>query len=146
MLKYTATIEKSATRGAELSAQLLSFARKAKRESVTVNVAQIVDEVFSLCGETFPRTIAVTRHCDEGLRSILGDHGELYQVLLNLCVNARDAVASRSPGGAGNNRHRRVQWPSRRDGSAPPCLAIPAENYVEIRVSDDGIGIPAADP
>jgi two-component system, cell cycle sensor histidine kinase and response regulator CckA len=142
VLKYTATIEKSATRGAELSAQLLSFARKAKRESVTVNVAQIVDEVYSLCGETFPRTIAVTRHCDEGLRSILGDHGELYQVLLNLCVNARDAVASRSPGGSGTIA---IGAFNGRVGEriSASMLAIPAENYVEIRVSDDGIGIPA---
>jgi two-component system cell cycle sensor histidine kinase/response regulator CckA len=142
VLKYTATIEKSATRGAELSAQLLSFARKAKRESVTVNVAQIVDEVFSLCGETFPRTITVTRHCDEELRSILGDHGELYQVLLNLCVNARDAVASRSPGGSGNIT---IGAFNGRVGEriSAPMLAIPAEYYVEIRVSDDGIGIPA---
>ena len=142
VLKYTATIEKSATRGAELSAQLLSFARKAKRESVTVNVAQIMDEVFSLCGETFPRTISVTRHCDDALRSILGDHGEVYQVLLNLCVNARDAVTSRSQGGAGAISIGAFNGKVGERISAS-MLGVPSENYVEIRVSDDGIGIPA---
>lgn len=142
VLKYSTTIEKSATRGAELSAQLLSFARKAKRESVTVNVAQIVDEVFSLCGETFPKAITVTRHCDDALRSILGDHGEIYQVLLNLCVNARDAVSSRRQGGAGAIGIGAFNGKVGERISAS-MLGVPAEYYVEIRVSDDGVGIPA---
>ncbi len=143
VLKYSSTIEKSATRGAELSAQLLSFARKAKRESVTVNVAQIVDEVYVLCGEIFPRNIAVSRHVDEGLRSILGDHGELYQVLLNLCVNARDAVAARGETTTGNIAievfNGRVE-----EKVAAHMFPTPVEHYVEVRVSDDGVGIPPA--
>jgi PAS domain S-box-containing protein len=141
VLKYSATIEKSATRGAELSAQLLSFARKAKRESVTVNVAQIIDEVYSLCLETFPKSITVTRHIDENLRSILGDHGELYQVLLNLCVNARDAIMARGGTAAGNIF---IGVFNGRVGEriSAHMLSSAAEHYLEIRVSDDGIGIP----
>ncbi|MBP1658083.1 MAG: multi-sensor hybrid histidine kinase [Bacteroidetes bacterium] len=143
VLKYSATIEKSATRGAELSAQLLSFARKAKRESVSVNVAHIVDEVYSLCGETFPRSITVTRHVDDNIRTILGDHGELYQVLLNLCVNARDAILARGGSASGiislGVHNGRVG-----DRVSAHMLSSTAEHYVEIRVSDNGIGIPAA--
>jgi two-component system cell cycle sensor histidine kinase/response regulator CckA len=141
VLKYSATIEKSATRGAELSAQLLSFARKAKRESVSVKVPHIVEEVFSLCAETFPRSIKVNRHVDDGVGTILGDHGELYQVLLNLCVNARDAILARGNNASGTISlgvfNGRVG-----DRVSAHMLSSTAERYVEIRVSDDGIGIP----
>jgi PAS domain S-box-containing protein len=143
VLKYSHTIEKSATRGAELSSQLLSFARKAKRESTTVDVAQVVDEVLSVCTETFPSSVAVRRHVDPELSAILGDHGELYQVLMNLCVNARDAVLARgydSPGtvtiGAYNGQVG--------EGVSAQMLAMQAERFVELRVSDDGMGIPGA--
>ena len=141
VLKYSQTIEKSATRGAELSAQLLSFARKTKRENVPVNVAQIVEEVYSLCGETFPRNITVGRHLDDDLLSVLGDYGELYQVLLNLTVNARDALVARGTNiqgaisiGAFNGR-----IGERISGQ---MLATQTDRYVELRVSDNGIGIP----
>jgi two-component system, cell cycle sensor histidine kinase and response regulator CckA len=141
VLKYSQTIEKSATRGAELSAQLLSFARKTKRENVPVNVSQIVDEVYGLCGETFPRNITVSRHLDEDLLSVLGDYGELYQVLLNLTVNARDALVARGTNiqgaisiGAFNGR-----VGERISGQ---MLATQTDHYVELRVSDNGIGIP----
>jgi two-component system cell cycle sensor histidine kinase/response regulator CckA len=141
VLKYSQTIEKSATRGAELSAQLLSFARKTKRENVPVNVAQIVDEVYGLCGETFPRNITVSRHLDDDLLSVLGDYGELYQVLLNLTVNARDALVARGTNiqgaisiGAFNGR-----IGERISGQ---MLATQTDRYVELRVSDNGIGIP----
>jgi PAS domain S-box-containing protein len=141
VLKYSQTIEKSAARGAELSAQLLSFARKAKHENVPVNVAQIVDEVYGLCGETFPPNITVSRHLDDDLLSVLGDHGELYQVLLNLTVNARDALVARGTNiqgavsiGAFNGR-----IGERISGQ---ILATQTDLFVELRVSDNGIGIP----
>jgi PAS domain S-box-containing protein len=141
VLKYSATIEKSATRGAELSAQLLSFARKTKRGSVSVAVPHIVDEVSNLCSETFPRSITITRHIDDGVGTILGDHGELYQVLLNLCVNARDAILARGDNASGTISlgvfNGRVG-----DRVSAHMLSSTAERYVEIRVSDDGIGIP----
>jgi len=143
VLKYSQTIEKSATRGAELSSQLLSFARKAKRENVAVDVAQVVEEVFSICTETFPSAVTVNKVIDPDLSAILGDHGELYQVLLNLCVNARDAIMSRDGAvqgsieiGAYNGRVG--------EGVSAQMLSGPAEQLVELRVSDNGTGIPEA--
>lgn len=143
VLKYSQTIEKSATRGAELSSQLLSFARKAKLESVSVDAAQIVEEVFSICTEMFPPSVAVNRHIDQDLYPIQGDHGELYQVLLNLCVNARDAVVARggtTPGAVSLGAYNGQVG----EGLSAQMLAIPAEKFVELRVSDNGTGIPEA--
>ena len=141
VLKYSQTIEKSATRGAELSSQLLSFARKAKRESVTVDAAQVVEEVFSICTETFPGSVTVNRHIDADLYALQGDHGELYQVLLNLCVNARDAVLSRGTDASGTVTIGAYNGQVG-EGVSAQMLATQTDRIVELRVSDDGTGIP----
>jgi PAS domain S-box-containing protein len=142
VVKYTQNIEKSAARGAELSTQLLSFARVSKREVSPTRLGPIIDEVYSLATETFPRTIAVTRHVEPHLRTVLGDHGALYQVLLNLCVNARDAIIARDPLATGTlGLEARNVHPGER---IPPLLLADdgVTSVVEIRVSDTGIGIP----
>jgi two-component system, cell cycle sensor histidine kinase and response regulator CckA len=143
VLKYSQTIEKSATRGAELSSQLLSFARKAKREGGSVDAGQVVEEVFSICTETFPASVTVEKQVDPALYPIVGDHGELYQVLLNLCVNARDAVVAKGTESRGvltiGAYNRTVG-----DGVSAQMLTTQADELVELRVSDNGTGIPEA--
>ncbi len=141
ILRYGETIERSAARGAELSSQLLSFARKSKRESIPTDIRPVLDEVVSLCRETFPKTIEVQKQVGESLLLVSGDHGELYQVLLNLCVNARDAVTAReeiSGGkivvGARNVHTDEAHIAHSAMKGVPMC--------VELSVSDNGIGIP----
>ena len=90
--KYIETIEKSAMRGADLSSQLLSFARTGRRANAPTNLYQIVGEVIASCRETFPATVKLESRVAPDLLPTMGDHGGLYQVLLNLCVNARDAI------------------------------------------------------
>jgi PAS domain S-box-containing protein len=139
--KYSQTIERSASRGAELSAQLLSFARMSKREKVPLDVAHVVDEVASLCRETFPRTIDVVRRLEATPWHVLGDKGELYQVLLNLAVNARDAIQQKAEGTAGKVT---IEFKNLRpdDDSATALLPGGPAPCVEIRVTDTGVGIP----
>jgi two-component system, cell cycle sensor histidine kinase and response regulator CckA len=143
VLKYSQTIEKSAKRGAELSSQLLSFARKGRRESVPVDVSRLMDEVIGLTVETFPRNISVVKKVEEPLQTILGDHGELYQVLLNLCVNARDAIVAR--GGATTGKIVMTAQPARiGEDISPQLLKLQSVNFIELSITDDGIGIPPA--
>ena len=142
VLKYSQTIEKSAKRGAELSSQLLSFARKGRRESVPVDVVRVMDEVVSLSSETFPLNITVVKRVEEPLQAILGDHGELYQVLLNLCVNARDAILARGAGASGKIVMT-AQTARVGEDISPLLLKLQGVNFVEISVEDDGIGIPS---
>ena len=136
VLKYSETIEKSALRGAELANQLLSFVRQKKRQNVPTTVSEIVDEVVALCGETFPKSIAIEKTVDSMLFPVMGDKGELYQVLLNLVVNARDAM----PGGGVIS----IQAMNRDVGRdvSPKLLSADASHCVELRVSDTGVGIP----
>jgi two-component system cell cycle sensor histidine kinase/response regulator CckA len=136
VLKYSETIEKSALRGAELANQLLSFVRHKKRQNVPTTIADIVDEVVALCGETFPKSIAIEKTVDSMLFPVMGDKGELYQVLLNLMVNARDAMAD---GGSIS-----IQAMNRVVGRevSPKLLSTEAAYCIELRVSDTGAGIP----
>lgn len=85
-------IEINARRGAATLKQLLTFARGTSGERVPVRVDTIVDEMSSIMSTTFPRSIAVTitRYATDAY--VVGDAAQLHQVLMNLCVNARDAM------------------------------------------------------
>lgn len=85
-------VESSVARGASLVRQVLSFARGAQGERVLVSVGTIAKELSKTLRETFPKSICVEVGAGSGLWSVLADATQLQQVLLNLCVNARDAM------------------------------------------------------
>ena len=135
VMKYCETIEKSALRGAELSSHLLSVSRRKKREEAEVNVVQIIHEITTLCTETFPRTIEVESKVGTDLLHVKGDKGSLYQVLLNLVVNARDAMPS---GGK-----LMIEAENRLVGTEvnPKLLPRGTKRCIEFSVSDTGKGM-----
>ncbi len=139
--KYGKTIEKSATRGAELSGQLLSFARVSKREKVPTDMADVVSEVVSLCTQTFPRNIEIRKTVEGEPLSVLGDRTELYQVLLNLCVNARDAIMDKQNGSGGLLIVEARHVPTESVGTRA-ILECASGRCIELRVRDNGTGIP----
>jgi len=85
-------IEAGARRGAGIVRHLLAFARGAEGPRAIVQPRQIVKEMLAIMRETFPRAIAVGERCAPDLRSVLADETQLHQVVMNLCVNARDAM------------------------------------------------------
>jgi len=86
------TIQRSAQRGADLVGQVLSFARGVEGERQPVHVGALVDDVKRLVLETFPKSIACVLDVPAGVWAVHGDRTQLHQVLMNLCVNARDAM------------------------------------------------------
>ena len=138
--KYIDTIEKSAMRGADLASQLLSFARTGRRTNVPTNLYQIAGEVIASCRETFPATVTLESRVAPDLLPIMGDHGGLYQVLSNLCVNARDAITAR-PDATGVLTIEARNAVIGKDVS-PQLFAAPGSRCVELKVSDTGVGIP----
>lgn len=120
-----ATLHASASRGAELVKQVLSFARGVKGERVTVNPLRVLDELLSVLRETFPKSIRVVTSVSHDLLTVTGDPTQIHQVLLNLCVNARDAMPT---GG------------SLRVGLQN--VVLETGDYVRIEVADTGSGIP----
>ena len=89
------TIEKSAQRAAELTAQLLAFARGGKYDIKASSLNSVIAESLKIITGTFDKSIVIETSLDESLPTVEIDVGQIQQVLINLCVNARDAM----PGG-----------------------------------------------
>ncbi len=127
----------SARRGADVVRQLLLFGRGADAPSETMDLAKVLKEIVRMVRETFPRNIAIASQCPRDLWAVRGHATEIYQVLLNFCVNARDAMPQ---GGElsidAANQHV--------DGAlARQNPGAHAGRYVVLRVADTGVGIPA---
>ncbi len=87
-----AIIESSAERGAELTRQLLGFAMKGKFTPRVVDLNELVKENIEMVKRTIGKNITVTGQFDEDLPCIKADPSQITQVLMNLCINARDAM------------------------------------------------------
>jgi two-component system cell cycle sensor histidine kinase/response regulator CckA len=119
-----------------LTRQLLAFSRKQKVHPEVLNLNDVVSELSKMIGQMFPKTIHASSKLDPGLWPILSDRGQLEQVLMNLAVNAQDAM----PAGGNvviSTANRTVE----NNFVGPDGTVIPAAEYVEAAVSDSGSGI-----
>lgn len=129
-------IQKSAERGSDMVEQVLAFARGVEGERVALRPEPIIEEVEEMTEETFPEDIEVQTHTASDVRPIVGDATQIQQVLMNLCVNARDAMPD---GGTLSIEARTVHFSesdARRNIEAEPGA------YVRIAVQDTGTGMP----
>src|SRR5690606_8236073 len=129
-------LEASVQRGAGLIRQVLAFARGAEGERAEIQPKLVVREVITLLKETLPKSISVRAELASNLATIEADATQLSQVLMNLCVNARDAMPD---GGQLTIRARNVVKTDLPD-EPPPADA--SKTHVEIAVKDTGCGIP----
>jgi PAS domain S-box-containing protein len=129
-------LEENSKRGASLIKQVLSFSRGMEGERKPLQASHVITEIGKIAKETFQKNIEIRTDIQKDLFTISGDATQLHQVIMNLCVNARDAM---------------------QDGG---ILRISAENffvdenyeqmhteakvgsYIEIAISDNGVGIP----
>jgi PAS domain S-box-containing protein len=91
-LNVLTTIEGSAKRGADMVKQVLSFARGVEGQQLQLQVGHLLHEIKKIANETFLKNIQVSCDVPAELWVVKGDPTQLHQVLLNLCVNARDAM------------------------------------------------------
>src|SRR5260370_33142500 len=87
-----ALIEESAHRGAGIVKQVLTFARGIEGERVLIKPSHLIEEIVDIARKTFPKSIEISGRYPDEIWSIQGDPTQLHQVLLNLSVNARDAM------------------------------------------------------
>ncbi len=129
-------MQANAERGAEMIKQLLSFARGTAGERVLIQPKHLIREILGIAQETFPRSIQIERHLSDDLWVINGDATQLHQALINLCVNARDAMPN---GGAltieAVNQTLDEIYAGMLKGASPG-------KYVVISITDTGEGIP----
>jgi two-component system, cell cycle sensor histidine kinase and response regulator CckA len=85
-------LEESAKRGAELVKQVLSFARGVEGKRISLQIRHLIRDINKILKETFPKSINLCVDIPSDLWMVSGDATQLHQVLMNLCVNARDAM------------------------------------------------------
>ena len=129
-----AAIRTAVERGSGVVRQLLTFARASDTVFEPVDVNAIAEEVARLLAETFPKNVTLELDLDRAIPRVTGDGNQLHQALLNLCVNARDAmpdggrISIRTSAAPGEDL--RARQPEAR-----------AEPYVCVEVADTGIGM-----
>jgi two-component system cell cycle sensor histidine kinase/response regulator CckA len=129
-------VEKSAQHGAGLVRQVLAFARGADGERAEIQPKLVIQDVVTLLRETLPRAIVLEMDVPGELWLVVADTTQLSQVLMNLCVNARDAM----PGGGKlqiNARNVTVN-----DALAQSNPGAHSGPHVLLTVTDSGMGIP----
>jgi len=146
MLKHTATdphtksiietIELSARRGSDIVQQVLSFARGMEGQRIVIQPKYLLKDIEHIVTDTFPKDIRLELSLPHDTWTILGDPTQVQQVLLNLCVNARDAM----PHG-GTLSIKTENCVADEHYVAMNKQAKPG-SYVAISVTDVGIGIP----
>jgi len=142
VLKYSQAIEQSVARGDEVTQRLLAFARSDTRTPESVPIPLLMEEVAAATRKDCPETVSVVKRFDTDVPDVLGVRKELHQALMNLCMNARDAIAQNAvTGGRGTITLEAAR--TRITDDVAPALLLPAgEDCVTLRVSDDGVGIP----
>lgn len=119
-------------RGSEMTQQLLSFARRKSLDVVKVNLKEVVESIRALLNQALPKGIELHVQCEEDLAPVEVDAGQLQMVLLNLVLNARDAMED---GGDIRLQVRQQVLLGERDELVGP--------FAQISVVDSGRGIDA---
>lgn len=134
--RLLAMLRASAERGAGLVKQVLSFAKGVEGERISLQPRHLIKEIVKILDDTLPKSIEVEFESSEDLSLVAGDATQLHQVLMNFCVNARDAMPS------GGKLSIRVENIHVDDNYARMNLEAKPGRFVVITISDSGIGIP----
>ena len=136
---FAQQIDQAAARAADLTGQLLAFSRKGKLQSTSIDVHALIDEVIALLSRSIDKRIDIRRTLQAEPSAILGDPTQLQNALLNLGVNARDAMTD--SGGALTFATRTVMLDA--EYCRQHSEEIPPGQYLQIDVSDTGMGMSA---
>ena len=140
----TESIKKVLDRGTGLVQQLLTFARKTSGVPEAVHVNEIVREFSTLLTETFPPSIRFDVVLGDHVPLLLADPGQLQQAMMNLCINARDAIVDASQTGKEGGTLKIETATARGEDLRARFAAAMEQQYVVIRVEDNGIGMDEA--
>ncbi len=135
-LRYLETLERSVARGAALVRQILGFAHGIGGEHRVVQVKHLVRDIAAMISQTFPKSVVLEESVPSDLWPIQGQPTQIHQILLNLCVNARDAM----PGGGTLKLTAENRILSEAEAGAIPD-GRPG-SWIVLSVEDSGSGIP----
>jgi len=135
LLQYASTIKQAAQRGSDLTKRLLAFARLQTYQMKPLIVNDVLKETIEILEHTFQKSVEIETNLDDEILFINGDAGQLQQVFMNICVNARDAMPR---GGKLTIKTRNVKIDNTVVEKPPE---LPQGDYVEVIISDTGVGM-----
>jgi len=125
LARYVVSIEQAAERASSVTRQLLGIVRDEQVRIGTFQIERVLEELAGFLRETFPPSITIELETDGPLPLVLGDEGQIHQVLLNVCLNARDAMPR------GGTLRLEAKRERRENGG----------DYLRLAISDTGTGI-----
>lgn len=135
-LQMLQVLEANTKRGADLVKQVLSFARGVEGKVTILQVKHLIREIQQIVRETFPKSIELQVETTANLWTVTGNATQLHQVLMNLCVNARDAMPE------GGRLEIKAENLTIDESYARLNFDAKPGNYIAITVADSGVGIP----
>jgi PAS domain S-box-containing protein len=134
--RWTAMIKENAERGADLVRQVLTFARGMQGERITLQLKHLVKEAVAVLKQTLPKSIVLKTDISPDLWPISADPTQIHQVLMNICINARDAMPT------GGTLSLKAENLAVDENYARMNSEATAGNYVLLTISDTGMGMP----
>ena len=128
-------VMQSGARARLLVRRILDFSRSGVAERMQVNVQAVIEEVVAMLAPSLPSGMAVDTRLEAGDAAVTGDATQLYQVAMNLCTNAVQAMGDEGRIGIVLERRRTAEATALLQGDLPPG------DYVRLEVSDTGSGI-----
>jgi two-component system cell cycle sensor histidine kinase/response regulator CckA len=132
---YLSGIGRIVERSSDLVGRLLSFSRKEEGSYEPLDINNVVQQGVGILRHSLPKMIRVQAELAENLRYVIGDAGQLIQVLLNLAMNSKDAMPN---GGTLKISSRNLPAA---ETSKLTSLDLPHGDYIQITVSDTGLGM-----
>jgi two-component system, cell cycle sensor histidine kinase and response regulator CckA len=141
LMRYVEMGENAVTRGADVARRLLTFAQTNDVRLTPLMMTDVVKDLTNVLNHTIEKNISIQTSVDENLPIVMGDHGQLYQMFLNLCINARDAILDEAH--FVNNGVIGIAVSKISKSELPERLSEPAaDDYIKISIADNGCGIP----
>ena len=136
LVRYVEEIFKAGERGRDLIAKMLAFSRgidDSKPEPILLE--PLLTDVLKMLRSVMPASIAITTEVEEGVPAVMVDTINLQQIVMNLCINARDAMEGKG------ELHIVIQSHHCQESYCASCHENFAGDYVELRITDSGCGI-----
>ncbi len=135
LVNYLETAMKASERAKDLVAQMMTFSRSGSEDSQPLQFAPLIKENIKMLYSILPSSIKTELNCEDDLPSILMNQAKLQQLMMNLCVNARDAMDGVGTLSIGLGWYRGV------DTECFACHKQVKGDWIELSVTDTGCGI-----